>query len=58
MILHGLALDLIKILCAIDGIIIQCNDNMQETGAGEEKDNLWRSAQEEVWNARRLRMGR
>lgn len=29
-----------------------------EAGAGEEKDNLWRTAQEEVWNARRLWMGR
>jgi hypothetical protein len=29
-----------------------------EAGAGEEKDNLWRAAQEEVWNARRLWMGR
>lgn len=29
-----------------------------EAGAREEKDNIWRAAQEEVWNARRLWMGR
>nr|POF27083.1 hypothetical protein CFP56_28916 [Quercus suber] len=29
-----------------------------EAGAGEEKDNIWRAAQEKVWNARRLWMGR
>lgn len=29
-----------------------------ETGAGAEKDNIWRPAQEAVWNARRLWMGR
>lgn len=29
-----------------------------EAGAEEEKDNLWGKTQEEVWNARRLWMGR
>lgn len=29
-----------------------------ETGVGEEKDSIWGKTQEEVWNARRLWMGR
>jgi len=45
-------------LCVLYLLIFQNSVWCLEAGAGEEKDNLWRAAQEEVWNARRLWMGR